>query len=251
LSLDAANRQARTLDRVDHRPWPVPDRGWSVAETREDVLFAHWRVSRDELRPHVPPALELDTHGGDAWLGIAAFRITGLRLRGLPPLPGVSSFLGVSVRAYVSAGGDKPGVHPLSLDASSRLAVAAARRAYRLAAFHARMSALRRGEWTEVECARVAEPGRVLSARCRPSGAALLAKAGSFEAFFSERYCSYTAAADGTILRAELHHEPWALEPAEAEIGLVSVAPLVPAEEPTCHVSRRQDVLLWPAEPIG
>jgi uncharacterized protein YqjF (DUF2071 family) len=113
------------------------------------------------------------------------------------------------------------------------------------------MSAIRRGEWMEVECARAAEPGRVFSGRFRSSGATLPAEPGSFEAFFSERYCSYTAAADGTILRAELHHEPWALEPAEAEIGLVSVAPLAPAEEPTFHVSRRQDVLLWPAEPIG
>jgi len=79
----------------------------------------------------------------------------------------------------------------------------------------------------------------------------LFAGAGSFEAFFSERYCSYTADEDGTILRAELHHEPWALEPAEAEIGLASVAPVGLAGAPTCHVSRRQDVLLWPAEPIG
>jgi uncharacterized protein YqjF (DUF2071 family) len=251
LSLDAATRQARTLDRVDHRPWPVPAGGWSVGETREDVLFAHWRVPADELRPYVPAALDLETHRGDAWLGIAAFRVTGLRLRGLPPLPGGSSFLGVSVRAYVSAGGEKPGVHPLSLDASSRLAVAAARRVYGLAAFHARMSAVRRGEWIEYECARVAESGRVFSGRCRPSGAALPAGPGSFEAFFSERYCSYTAHADGTILRAELHHEPWALEPAEAEIGLASIAPLALPGEPTCHVARRQDVLLWPAEPIG
>lgn len=251
MSLEAANRQARTLDRVDHRPWPVPAGGWSVAETREDVLFAHWCVPADELRRHVPAALELETHRGDAWLGIAAFRVTGLRLRGLLPLPGVSSFLGVSVRTYVSAGGEKPGVHPLSLDASSRLAVAAARRAYRLAAFHARMSAVRRGEWLEYECARVAEPGRVFSGRCRPSGAALPAEPGSFEAFFSERYCSYTAHADGTILRAELHHTPWVLEPAEAEIGLASIAPVGLRGEPTCHVSRRHDVLLWPAEPIG
>jgi uncharacterized protein YqjF (DUF2071 family) len=251
VSLDAASRQARTLEQVEHRPWPVASGGWSVAETREDVLFAHWRVSTGELRAHVPAPLELETHGGDAWLGIAAFRVTALRLRGLPPLPGVSSFLGVAVRAYVSAGGEKPGVFPLGLDTSSRLAVAAARRAYKLAAFHARMCSVRRGEWIDYECARIAVPGRVLSARCRPSGEARPAEPGTFEAFFSERYCSYTADEDGTILRAELHHEPWALAPAEAEIGLASIAPLGLSGRPTCHASHRQDVLLWPAEPIG
>jgi uncharacterized protein len=113
------------------------------------------------------------------------------------------------------------------------------------------MSAIRRGEWMEVECARAAEPGRVFSGRFRSSGAALPAEPGSFEAFFSERYCSYTVGEDGSLLRAELHHEPWALEPAEAEIGIASIAPLSLHGEATCHVSRRQDVLLWPAEPIG
>jgi Uncharacterized conserved protein len=119
----------------------------------------------------VPPELEVETHDGTAWIGITPLRLTGLRARGLLPLPGVSSYLELNVRTYVNAGGDeKPGIWFFSQDASSRLAVAA-RRTYKLPCFHARMSALHRGEWIDYECARNDEAGCVFSARYRPSGA--------------------------------------------------------------------------------
>ena len=64
------------------------------------------------------------------------FRLSGLRARGLPPLPFVSSFLELNTRTYVTAGG-KPGIWFFSLDASSELAVEAARLGYKLPYFRA------------------------------------------------------------------------------------------------------------------
>ena len=55
------------------------------------------------------------------------FSVTGLRARGLLPLPFGSSFRELNVRTYVTRDG-KPGIWFFSLDASSRLAVEAARR---------------------------------------------------------------------------------------------------------------------------
>src|SRR5581483_11419087 len=52
--------------------------------------FFHWRVDADELRRLLPPEAPLDTWDGEAWLGIVPFRITNMRLRGLPPVPGLS-----------------------------------------------------------------------------------------------------------------------------------------------------------------
>jgi uncharacterized protein YqjF (DUF2071 family) len=248
--LDAAQRQARSLERLEHRPWPIPARGWTMGQTWEELLFAHWRVPAEQVREHVPPALEVDEHDGSAWVGVTPFRLTGLRARGLLPLPGASSFLELNVRTYVRAADGKEGIWFFSLDASSRVAVELARRTYKLPYFHARMSATRRGEWLDYECARIAEPGRVFSGRYRADGAAFTAEPGSLEWFLAERYCLYTTDESDRLHRAEIHHELWPLQRAEAEIELASIAPLELRGEPVLHFSRRQDVVIWPLERV-
>jgi hypothetical protein len=250
LDFDAVQRQASTLEHLEHRPWPPPRRPWTMGQTWEDLLFAHWRVPLEAVRAHVPPELEVELQDGSAWLGITPFRVTGLRLRGTLPLPRVSSFLEVNVRTYVRAADEKPGIWFFSLDASSRLAVEAARRTYKLPYFHARASATRRGGWIDYECARVRERGRVLSGRYRPAGAVFNAEPGSLEWFLAERYCLYTTDERGVLQRAEIHHEPWSLQPAEAEIELTTLSPIEVDGPPLCHFARRQDVVIWPLEPV-
>jgi uncharacterized protein YqjF (DUF2071 family) len=247
--LDAAARQSKSLEHLGHRPWPPPTRGWVMGQTWEELLFAHWRVPVETLREHVPADLEIDEHDGSAWLGITPFRVTGLRARGTLPLPFVSEFLELNVRTYVRAE-EKPGIWFFSLDASSRLAVQAARRSYRLPYFHARMSAPKRNGWIEYDCARVDEAGRVFSGRYRADGEVSTAEPGSLESFLTERYCLYTVDRGGTY-RAEIHHEPWPLQPAEAEIELASISPVEVTGEPLVHVSRRQDVVIWPLERVS
>jgi len=244
----AAGRQARSLQRVEGRPWPLPEGRWVTGQTWEDLLFAHWRVPLEEVRGFVPQGLEVEQHDGSAWLGIVPFRMTAVRARGLLPLPGASSFLELNVRTYVRAADGKPGVWFFSLDASSRLAVEAARRLYRLPYFHARMAFDRVNGWVDVECTRRGEPGKVFSGRYRAAGDVVEAEPGSLEWFLTERYCLYTSDASGALFRAEIHHEPWPLQPSEAEIELTSIAPLVLRGEPLCHVARRQDVVIWPLE---
>jgi uncharacterized protein len=251
LQLDEAVRQNRSLQQVEHRPWQVPEKGWLLGQTWEDLLFAHWRVPVDAVREHVPAGLDVDTHDGTAWLGITPFRLTALRTRGTLPVPYVSTFLELNVRTYVSAGGEKPGIWFLSLDASSRLAVEAARRGYELPYFHARMSATRRDDWIDFDCARMSESGRVFSGRYRPRGGVSYAKPGSLEWFLVERYCLYTTDRRGQLCRAEIHHGLWPLQPAEAEIGPTSISPIELEGEPLCHYSRSQDVVIWPLEPLA
>lgn len=247
IPLEAVARQARSLEQVEHRPWPLPAGRWAAARTYEDVLFAHWRVRAAELRGHVPSTLELETHDGAAWLGVTVSRVSAQRARGLLPLPG--SFLELQVRTYVTSG-ERPGIWLLSVDASSRLAVEAARRALGLPSFDARMSASREGRSTAYECARSGEPGRVFSARFRPKGHEFHPAAGSLESFLTERYCVYAIDRRGRVRRAELHHRPWALHFADAAIELASIAPVGLHGEPLCHVAGRQDVLIWPLEPV-
>jgi uncharacterized protein len=247
--LDAPARQASSLAETAHRQWPLPSASWVMGQTWDNLLFAHWRVSSAALRDRLPPGLEVDEHDGSAWLGVTPFAVTGLRARGLLPLPYVSSFLGLNVRTYVTRD-RKPGIWFFSLDASSQVAVEAARRLYRLPYFRARIAMRRRGDRILYECAR--HDGRAFSASYVPVGEAAPAGPGSLEHFLVERYCLYTADR-GRLLRAEIHHRPWPLQAAEAAIELNTMPPdWVRLEgEPLLHYPRRQDVVIWPLERVA
>jgi uncharacterized protein YqjF (DUF2071 family) len=250
--LDAPVRQRAGLERTDHRPWPLRGEPWTIAQSWEELLFMHWPVDAKALRKLVPVELELDEHDGSAWLAITPFLLTGFRLRGTLPVPIVSSFPELNVRTYVTAE-DKPGIWFFSLDTPSRLAVEAARRAYRLPYFHARASIERKGErLTFASSRRDAERPFVLEASYRPAGGEQFEpEPGTLEHFLTERYCLY--ADDGRGLhRAEIHHPPWELRPAETEISINTMPPDVIEldGEPTCHLAARQDVVIWPLEPV-
>jgi uncharacterized protein YqjF (DUF2071 family) len=248
--LDTSMRQVASLERLEHRPWPLPRKPWTMGQSWNDLLFAHWRVEPELLRAHVPDGLELDLFDGAAWIGVTPFRVEGLRLRGLLPLPRVSSFLELNVRTYVTAQ-DKPGIWFFSLDASSRLAVEAARRTYRLPYFHARIGAGRRGDWIGYECERIDDPARRFEGRYSWKGDAREPQPGSLEWFLVERYCLYTLDR-GRLARAEIHHPPWPLQQAELELETNTMPPFeLPEHAPLCHFSRRQDVVLWPLERLG
>ena len=222
-----------------------------MGQTWDDLLFAHWRASPEALRSLLPDGLELDLYEGEAWLGITPFVVTALRPRGLPPFPFVSSFLELNTRTYVTADG-KPGIWFLGLDAGSELAVAGARRGYKLPYFRADMQAEWRGGWLEYESRRRDPRGEaaVFRGRYRAAGDELEADPRSLAHFLTERYCLYTVD-DGRLKRAEIHHRPWPLRPAQAEIDENTMPPaaleLIDAD-PLLHFSARQDVVIWPLE---
>jgi uncharacterized protein YqjF (DUF2071 family) len=246
--LSTPARQHATVEETAHRPWPLPGGSWVMAQTWDDLLFAHWPVPVAAVAEHVPPRLPVDTFDGSAWVGITPFRLTGLRLRAAPPAPFLSSFLELNARTYVTLGG-KPGIWFFSLDAASRLAVAAARRAYRLPYFHARMTAEPEGGALRYTSTRLSERERPaeFAARYAATGDVFQAPSGSLEYFVTERYCLYTVD-DGHVFRAEIHHPPWPLQPGAAELERNTMAPpgVRTEGEPLFHYAARQDVLIWP-----
>jgi uncharacterized protein len=242
-------RQAAVVEDAGHRPWPLPEREWVQAQTWEHLLFAHWRVPEAELRPHVPEELSLDTFDGSAWIGITPFQISGLRVRGLPALPYLSSFLELNTRTYVSLDG-KAGIYFFSLDAQSALAVEAARRLYRLPYFRANMTADFAAE-IDYSSERAEGTRACFRGSYRATGEPELPAPGSLEHFLTERYCLFTMY-EGHPHWAEIHHPPWPLQTAEAEIAENTMPPAgVELEgEPVLHYSYRQDVVIWALEPF-
>jgi uncharacterized protein len=241
----AASRQARSLRSVGHRPFPLPGSRWTLGQTWEHTFWAHWPVAASKLRPLVPAELEIEEHEGSAWLSLVFFRVRALRARGALPVPGISSFLQLNIRTYVSGPDGLPGVWFFTIDASSRLAALGVRRIYRVPAFYARMTLEEVEGWHEAECVRIGEPGRVFSGRYRSSDETFHAEPGTLDWFLTERYRLFARDA-----RAEIHHDRWLLSRAEGEIELTSIAPVTLAGAPLCHSSFRQDALIWPPEPV-
>jgi uncharacterized protein YqjF (DUF2071 family) len=253
LVADDVLRQRATLRQTAHRPWPLPDAPWLMGQTWRDLLFAHWSVAPEALRPLIPTPLELHLRDGRAWLGITPFRLSGLRSRGTVPLPWLSYFPELNVRTYVDYGG-RPGIYFFSLDAARRAAVMAARRGYRLPYFHADMAVRRAGGTVVYESRRIdrSGPPAELRARYGPTGPRLPIAEGSLERWLSERYCLYVVDGHGRPLRGEIHHPPWPLLPARATFEVNTMAEPLGVElegEPLLHYSPRQDVVIWPLGP--
>ena len=127
-----------------HRPWPAPMAPWIMTQRWNDLLFLHYPVAPEALRPLVPDVLTLDTYKQRAWVTITPFWINHLRPPGVPSLPWVSHFSEINVRTYVTYDG-KPGIYFFSLDASNLSAVWGARVFYRLPYWQASIKVKGRG----------------------------------------------------------------------------------------------------------
>jgi uncharacterized protein len=244
------------LDVTAHRPWPMPDSAWVMTQTWHDLLFAHWPVDVASLRAKLPRGFELDLFDGQAWLGIVPFHMTNVAPRFVPALPWISAFPELNVRTYVRVHG-KPGVYFFSLDAANPLAVGVARTLVHLPYFTAEMSVEEREGWIHYASRRTSagSPRAELAGRYRPIGGGHEPAAGTLEHFLTERYCLYTV--DGSLrpYRLDIHHPPWPLQPAEAELTVNTMAEAcgirLPSMAPLLHFSRRQDMVAWPLHQIA
>ena len=234
-----------------HRPWPLPRGPWIMKQEWHDLLFAHWKVPAEALRPVIPQGLEIDTFGGQAWLGVVPFRMAGVRMRGAPAIPGFSRFPELNVRTYVVRDG-KPGVWFFSLDAANAVAVWGARTLFHLPYFLAAMSCAENSGWIRYESHRKdrSSSAASLRARYRAIGDVFHAAPGSIEHFLAERYCLYTVDEKRRIIRWDIHHPSWPLQSAEAAMeentmaaaARITIADLKPE---LLHFSRRPEVVVW------
>ena len=235
------------LHHVAHRPWPLPSGPWVMKQIWHDLLFAHWPVSAAAMRPLVPAQLTLDTFDSQCWIGIVPFRMSGIRARTLPPIPGLSRFPELNVRTYVTYGA-KPGVYFFSLDAANLPAVWAARRFFHLPYFDAAMTSKEIGRSVHYHSRRFRDAAE-FRGHYDPTAEIRLRDKGSIEHWFTERYCLYTIY-DNQVHRGEIHHQPWPLQDAEAELEINTVAAAsgipMPETAPMLHFARRLEVLIWP-----
>ncbi len=221
-----------------------------IRQRWRDLLFVHWAIPADRVRPLIPPALALDLLDGQAWITVIPFLIAESRPAWLPRAL-ASAFLETNLRTYVRGPDGEPGIYFFSLEAASAPAVAAARLVYGLPYFLAAMSR------------RVDGPRIVYASRRRHGPSADLAVTwtvgepmgpaapGSREHFLVERYNLYVARRSG-LRRGRVRHAPYPLHRAAiehvSESLLAATGLPAPATPPICQHSPGVDVEILPLE---
>ena len=126
----------------------------------------------------------------------------------------------------------------------------AARATYRLPYFHARMRVEIAGEEIRYQSERLHRPHPAnFRGTYGPARPVQFRTRGTLEHWLSERYCLYTVAG-GRVYRGEIHHEPWPLQDAYAQIEENSMATVagieLPPAAPLLHFAKQLRVLIWP-----
>lgn len=228
----------------EHRPWSLPSGPWLMLQTWYDLLFAHWPVPAEKLRPLVPKTLEIDTFDSQAWVAITPFHMD-VKPRGTAGLK--LHFPEMNCRTYVRFRG-KPGVFFFSLDAGSRLAVWSARTFYSLPYFYSRMRVEVKEEGIDYSSQRLGSTA-TFAASYKPEPVIRQSQPGTLEHWLTERYCLYTCTRQH-VHRAEIRHVPWPLQNASCEIrenGIAAAARIkLPDAVPILHFARKIEVLIWP-----
>lgn len=120
------------VPRVSHGASPPHRVQFALMRQRwETLTFLHWPYPVEALQGLLPPGLVVEPWRGQAWVGLVPFHMRVRPPIG-PALPGFTTFPETNVRTYVLGPNGLAGVCFLSLDATNRPAIAAARLAYGL-----------------------------------------------------------------------------------------------------------------------
>ena len=146
-----------TPETTPHPRQPLPQRPWVMAMRWHDLMFMHWPIRPEALRPLIPDV----GIGHLRWLGLARCGAISYDWRTpalSPSLPYLSAFPEINVRTYVKTPG-RSGVWFFSLDAANRLVVRAARFWYGLPYYDARMRVVQEGATVHYSQYADASPG--------------------------------------------------------------------------------------------
>lgn len=244
------------MPNTQQRPWPVPQAPWVIRMEWYHLMFMHWPVPPELLRPYIPRRFEIDTFDGKAWIGIVPFGMRGVAPRGVPNVPKISKFPELNVRTYVLIDG-KPGVWFFSLDAAQPLVVELSRTFFHLNYCHANMRLRNQGGWVYYVSERkhAGKPNARFQARYRPVGPVFYSEPGSLEYWLTERYCMYSADQHNRLWCTEIDHAPWQLQTAEAEVLHNSMTEQLrfqlPNVPPLLHMAQPLNVVAWLPERLA
>ncbi|MGG1677746.1 YqjF family protein [Neobacillus sp. NRS-1170] len=238
------------MNDIVHRPWPLPSKYWIMRQTWKNLLFLHWPISLEKLRPYVPSSLQIDTYNGSAWLGVILFVIEGIYPRGISSVSVTPKFPEINVRTYVQCDG-KPGIYFLSIDVQNWASLNIAKRWYRLPYYSSEISFQKEGQSFQCQSVRKGNANTIISFKGKyfPVSEVYFPKEGTLDHWLTERYCLYSSTNGVNIYCGEIHHQPWPLQ--KAEIEIVNNTLFTPFHfdlsevKPTAYFSEGVDSLIW------
>lgn len=232
-----------------NRPYPPPAEPWIMWQAWSHLLFAHWTVTAEALRPFIPDTLQVDTYEGMAWLGVIPFEVL-ITPRGLHHTPLKHHFNEINVRTYVTYQNHHPGIYFFSLDANDVFSVLGARLTYRLPYYDAKIKCTYHNGTTYYRSARRRETNIGFSGCYQPTSDVFQSLPGSLEYWLTERYCLYTRDPKNHLYVGEIHHPPWQLQRAKVDITSNTMADFLSLDSPTVPVhilyAKYQEMLAWP-----
>ena len=172
----------------------MPSLEWNLLELScRDMLFVHWPIDAEALRPYVPRSLTIDTYDGSAWVGFVAFQVGSIETANTS-IPAVAPFLNLNLRTFVQDG-SQTGIYFLSSDINSRAATAIGHRLFGFAVYQAKMNQRNRDGKMSFRSERLKSRGRKkgFQARYEPTGEVFQAEPGSIEEFLIEQSRYYIA----------------------------------------------------------
>jgi uncharacterized protein len=246
MSKNSSEKVDRLSIRERPRGFPIMHQNWGK------LLFMHWRIDEELLRPLIPERLKIDTFDGEAWIGVVPFTMWDVRPSFTPPVPWLSEFDELNVRTYVHYEG-VPGVWFLSLDANSSVAVLGARTVFNLPYFNARINWEQEENRIDYSSTRTDSPPAEFNATWKIGAKLGQSDPDSLDFFLTERYCLYSAKGK-RLHRLRIHHRPWVLFDAEAQsyqsTMIESHGLPAPAGEPLLHYAEEIEVDFWSPEEV-
>lgn len=231
-------------------PTPRPSGSNLVHMTWSHLLFLHWPVNQTLLKKLLPHGLEIDTFDGRAYVSLVAFNMSGLRPVGTPSVPGLSSFLQLNARTYVTHGKES-GVFFFSIDVSNAIAVWMARNFFHLPYFRAQMSATSEADKIKFKSSRTHQGARKATFDCEwiPGRPLPAGRSNDLAVFLTERGRLFTVHR-GRAYENRIWHEPWTLRSAritKLETNIFEVNGLGPAQgDPLVHYCDETATEVWP-----
>lgn len=220
------------------------NKSWVLTQIWQDVLFLHWPVSLKDLEQCIPQELKLDLYENNAWLSAVLFKVHGQRLRFLPPLSGVDSYLQLNVRTYVTYNGMK-GVYFLNSDITNRFIVQIAKKGgltYR----HSKISIKQKENnfsFTSLYYGALAER---LKISYQPIASEI--SSSTFDKWLVERYHSWSKWKN-SLFRIDIEHLPWQLQQVHINIESNTIAPFVKESiqgiQPIAHYSKSKQAKIF------
>lgn len=173
-----------------------------------NLLFLHWKYSKEAIQKRLPKGLYVDTFEGDAYLTVVPFFIKNLRLGVLPPLPFLSNFTEINVRTYVYDDKGTPGVYFFSLDINSLIVTQFASKFFHLPYQNSKLTSIITDEKIHISGGRNTK--MTISMDIYPSlnSEFICAEPFSLDFFLLERYLLFTSK-DNQLYFLQIHHSPY------------------------------------------